>query len=80
MFPHLRGLDRIHQRAPRRILKDRMHPFHLHTEEEFICRYRLIKQATRSVIEQVSQELAEVHGNRETFLGPNRTQHDILVA
>lgn len=64
MFPHLRDLDRLRHRAPRRIIKDRMDPFHFHTEEEFICRYRLTKQATRSVIEQVSPELPEVQGNR----------------
>ncbi|MPC69138.1 hypothetical protein E2C01_063353 [Portunus trituberculatus] len=63
MFPHLHDLDRIHQRAPRIILKDRIDPFHFHTEEEFICWHRLTKQATRSMIE-VSPELPEVHGNR----------------
>ncbi|MPC63536.1 putative nuclease HARBI1 [Portunus trituberculatus] len=64
MFPHLRDLDRIHQRAPRRILKDRMDPFHFHTQEEFVSRYRLTKQATRTVIEQMSPQLPEVQGNR----------------
>lgn len=51
-------------RVPRRLVRDRMDPFHSMTEDEFLSRFRLTKEATRDLIERVHPHLPQVENNR----------------
>ena len=67
MFRGLDALDDlewIQLRVPRRLVRDRMDPFHSMTEGEFLSRFRLTKEATRDLIEQLHLRLPQTESNR----------------
>lgn len=52
--------------VPRVIPRDRSNPFLYHTEEEFIQRYRLPKNATRNLVEDIEPRAPRVRNGRGT--------------
>lgn len=57
-------LEGFQLRVPRRLVRDRMDPFHSMMEGEFLSRFRLTKEATRDLIERVYPLLPETQNNR----------------
>ena len=64
MFHHLDDLERLQTRPPRRIIIDRMDPFHCMSEEEFLSRFRLTKESTQHIINSVNPYLPQLENKR----------------
>lgn len=64
MRPFL-DIQRLQERLPRRIVRDRLDPFHAMFEEEFLSRFRFSKQAARDLIDRVTPQLPQPAENSQ---------------
>lgn len=58
-------IQRLQERPPRRIVKDRLDPFHAMSQEEFLSRFRFSKQAARDLVDRVTPQLPQAVENRQ---------------
>ncbi|KAK3880948.1 hypothetical protein Pcinc_014598 [Petrolisthes cinctipes] len=62
---HLRQLEQVEEvRIPRVIPRDRANPFRYHTEEDFVKRYRLPKNAVQDLIEAIEPHAPRPNNDR----------------